>query len=181
MTRSERIVSLVILTALLCSAAAVGLYRFKHSPRSGTLTNLLPNSLPAGWRTLGQAEEYPAYRLSEKINGEDMVYLSRGCLGLAWNAYGSTANEDFSIQLSIYDMANTANASNIYEHVRGPWGKDLEAVDLGDEAYFIMGSLFFRSGRYYIKLQGSANDPAVGSACKAMAKEISKNLEQKTK
>ena len=177
MTRSERIASAVILVGLLCIGGAVGVYRLRSHVPSGTLVSLLPGRVPTGWRRLRQAEEYPAYRLNEKINGEDMVYLDRGCLGLAWGAYVSKADEQMSVRISIYDMADAANARSIYEYVRGPLGADLEAVDIGDEAYTVLGSLFFRSGWYYVKLQGSADDPAVSSACKIMATEIARTME----
>ena len=73
MTRSERIATAVILVALVCMGAAVGVYRLRHGGWSGTLVSLLPGRVPTGWSRSGQAEEYPAYRLNEKINGEDMV------------------------------------------------------------------------------------------------------------
>ncbi len=176
MTRSERIASAVILVGLLCIGGAVGVYRLRSGVPSNTLVSLLPGRVPAGWRRSRQAEEYPADRLNEKINGEDMVYLKRGCLGLAWSAYVSRADEQMSVRISIYDMADAANARSIYEYVRGAWGPELEAVDIGDEAYMVLGSIFFRSGRYYVKLQGSADEPAVSSACKIMATEIAKGM-----
>ena len=176
MTRSERIVSAVILAGLLCIAAGVSAYRLRAQPSSPGLWNLLAGAAPTDWHRRGPVEEYPADRLNEKINGGDIEFLSRGCLGLAWSSYVNKAQEDLLISVSIYDMGHRENAKKIYESVRGPWGADLQASQIGDEGYSIAGSLFFRDGRYYLQLQAGADSPAIDLACKFLGREISNRI-----
>ena len=175
MTRNERIASSVILAGLLCITAGIA-YRLKAKGPASGLLNLLPDKAPVGWRRLGRVEEYPADQLNEKINGEDIEFLSRGCLGLAWTAYANETKEDWSISVSIYDMGKRDNAREIYESIRGPWGPDLKAIEMADEGYSIAGSFFFRVGRYYVQLQAGADTPAINRACEFLGRRISNRL-----
>ena len=177
MTRTEHITSAVLLVILVCVAGAVAVYRLQAGSPAATLLSLLPQGSPAGWQRRGEPEEYPAYRLNEKINGEDMVYLSRGCLGLAWTAYVNKEREGSFISVSIYDMGEKGNARSIYEHIRGPLGPQVKAVQIGDEACTISGSVFFRNGRYYVQLQASIDDLYVYPACEYLARQIVSHIQ----
>ena len=177
MSRAEYITSVVFIIVLLCIGAAVVGYRFLTETPMTSLLDLLPPGPPPGWQRLGQAEEYPAYRLNEKIDGEDIEFLSRDCLGLAWAAYTNKSKEGSFIAVSIYDMAEQDNARSIYESVRGPLGGEVKTVRIGDEAYIIAGSLFFRQGRYYVQLQAGADDSEVASACDYLARLILERIQ----
>lgn len=152
-------------------------YRLSAAGPSTTLSDLLPDTAPAGWQQLGQSEEYPADRLNEKINGEDMEFLSRGCLGLAWAAYAHKELEDSFISVSIYDMGGKANAKSIYEHKCGPTGPEVKAAQIGDESCIIYGSVFFRHGRYYVQLQAGGEEAEVAWACEHLAGQIASRIE----
>ena len=177
MSRAEYITSAVLLIVLFCVAGAVVGYRLRIEAPVTALLDLLPPAPPAGWQRVGQAEEYPAYRLNEKIDGEDIEFLSRGCLGLAWAAYANKFKEESFIAVSIYDMATKANAKSIYESIRGPLGPEVETSRIGDEAHTIAGSLFFRTDRYYVQLQAGADDSAVTSACEHLARGILERIQ----
>ena len=172
MSRAEYITSGVLLFLLLCIAAGVLGYRLGAAEPSTSLSNLLPDEVPADWQHLGEPEEYPAYKLNEKIDGEDIEFLSRGCLGLAWIAYRHKEREDSFISVYIYDMGEKDNARSIYEHRRGPAGPEVKNVQIGDEACIIYGSVFLRDGRYYVQLQAGSDKADVASACEFLARQI---------
>ena len=172
MSKAEYITSAVLLVVLFCIAGAVVGYRLRASEPSTTLSDMLPDTAPEGWRQLGQSEEYPADRLNEKINGEDMEFLSRGCQGLAWAAYAHKELEESFISASIYDMGEEINARNIYEHKRGPTGPEVKAIQMGDDTCVIYGSVFVRQGRYYVQVQAGSDETEVAWACEYLAGQI---------
>jgi hypothetical protein len=120
---------------------------------------LLPEAIPGiEWVRDGEVEVYPEDRLFEKINGADERYKAYGNTRLVYASYVPKGNVDNRLDVYLFEMRTPLAALGIFGKERSP-GAEIDR-NLGGAGYFVEGSAYFRSGRYYVKLEGSSAEAA---------------------
>lgn len=122
-----------------------------------------------GWKRAGVVERYTPVNMYDKINGRSELFMSYGVIGMTWVNFRSEANEDLSIEIYLYDQADTLNAFGVFSVER--W-QDSPAVAVGEEGYRTDTDLFFRKGPYYVSILGSDEDAGLHAAQLALAKRL---------
>lgn len=111
-----------------------------------------------GWESNSRVQGFDASNLYEKINGQADQYIQ---FGFEYLHFISTKNveENFEINIELYDMGSFANALGIFAAQRSAGSK---VERLGRAFYYATeaGALGI-AGPYYIKLTGSDNNAMI--------------------
>jgi hypothetical protein len=110
-----------------------------------------PFQPPNGWRVMGAVERFDPENLYVKINGRAEQFLSYGFVELVAATLLSDAHPDAFIDVFIYNMGTSLNAFGVFAAERSSG----EPADHGEKAYASEGSLFFRTGTYYVQIIAS--------------------------
>jgi len=129
---------------------------------------------PSPFRISSAGKQWPAEKMHEKINGEDMVYLEAGCLGLAAMTLSNSAGTE-TIDLYLFEMRTPGSAEKVFaEQAPAEDAPDVadrpNYVDLGDKAYTTYGSCCLRAGRFYLKVLVNAESKAASEAALKLAR-----------
>ncbi len=124
---------------------------------------LPPAVLADGWTVDGRLERYTPADLFEKINGAAEQYLSFGFQALT---YLTIARGELLMTVEIYDQGRFENTLGLFAAQRSS-GRPV--ITNGDLFYYLtpvgaVGGV----GRYYFKLAGSSEDPAVAAKATQM-------------
>lgn len=119
------------------------------------------NLAPPGWRereltTFGPENVY------EKINGREGYYKSFGFESLVFVALESETDPNLSVDLELYDQGKIENALGAFAGEL-PEGAAPEASELG-LVHRARNALFLARGRYYARVVGSDEGPAIQAA-----------------
>ena len=108
-----------------------------------------------------------------KIDGKADLYLTSGFEKLTSQRFGLAADPQIWLEVFQYDMASPRRAFAVYSQQRRPGAQDL---DVGDFAYQTKNSLYLCQGSHYLELAGSADDPRLGKAMRALAQNLAAKL-----
>lgn len=124
--------------------------------------DLLPAAFEGiGWTRDGDIETYPEDRLFEKINGADERYKLYGNRRLLFASYAGGEDGRARLDVFLYEMRAPLAALGIFGRERSP--RAAAAGGLGDAAYLMQGSAFFRKGAWYGQVKGFGEDTAAAS------------------
>jgi len=127
------------------------------SPKTVDLTALLPKpDKQSPFSISAAAKQWTADKMHEKINGEDVVYIDAGCLGLAAMTLANASGTE-TIDLLLFRMTSANAAGEVFADqapdAAAPKPADRpNYVDLGDKAYTSYGSCYLRAGEFYLKV-----------------------------
>ena len=153
------------------------------SPRAGAemtdLIALLPRpEKQSPFHISAAPKQWSAEQMHEKINGEDVVYIDAGCLGLGAmtlaNASGMETIDLYLFQMKTPDAARdvfTAQAPD--ENASKPSDRP-NYIDLGDKAYTTYGSCYLHAGRFYLKVMVNGESKSAAAAAIDMARKFAK-------
>ena len=121
-------------------------------------------------------KQWTAEKMHEKINGEDIVYLEAGCLGLAAMTLANASGTE-TIDLYLFQMTTPAAAAKVFAEQAPPddAAKSAEkprSVKLGDKAYTSYGSCYLRAGQLYLKISVNAESKAAAEQAMALARKF---------
>ena len=125
----------------------------------------------AGVDGIGEIEMYRDHTLYDFLNGGAELYFDYGIVSVASAEYVSSG--DKSIELSIYDMGDSAGAFGIYSNMRYARA---DFVDIGNEGILTGSSLDFWKGRYYCRLLTFGTAPGTGNVLLALGEAVSGNI-----
>ena len=146
-------------------------------PEMADLTALLPTpEKQSPFRISTAAKQWPAAQMHEKINGEDVVYLDAGCLGLGAmtlaNASGTESIDLYLFQMKTSDAARDVFAAQAPDAAAANPSDRPKYVDLGDKAYTTYGSCRLRTGRFYLKVLVNGESQAAADAALSLARKF---------
>jgi len=150
----------------------------------GALAALLPRPADdSTFRISTAAQQWPANRMYEKIDGEDKAYLKHGCTGLA-AATLKHRDSGVTIEMFLYRMADGPAAEAVFnEQAPSPDAPDPrdrpEWVAIGDRAYLSYGCCYLRAGAHYLKLLAAAETPAAGGEVRRLARRFVEHLQSR--
>jgi hypothetical protein len=163
---TETIVSLLVLTVLVVTAAGVFIKQSRYdaslfhpvelqitpadsssSSADGVLD--LQAYLPDGMTPLTSPEAFGTDTLSDKINGKAELYLSAGFVNLQCQRFAVTGRPDLWVELFLYQMGNAHNAYAVFSAQRRA---DAVQVPLTRHAYRTPNGLFFVQGSDYVEI-----------------------------
>jgi len=134
---------------------------------------LLEGLAPAGWKTLGDVQEFTAANLYEKINGRAEQYLDYKFVRLTCVSLVSKQDDRKGIDVYVYDMGRPAHAFGVFS---GERTEGLPAVALGRDGYQAEASYFFWKGHYYVQVLASDKGRDLAQAGLAVAGALEKRL-----
>lgn len=146
-----------------------------------TLTALLPRLQDeSSYHVSTAAQEWPADSMYEKINGEDIVYLDAGCIGLAAVSFSDETGMK-TLDVFLFEMTSDDAAREVFDQqMPSPNGVDgqdrFERLDLGDRAYMWYGSCYVQAGKYYLKIIVSSESQAAKERAVKLARQFVKSL-----
>jgi len=127
---------------------------------------------------LSQKQYFPAERLWEKIDGQDVKYLSYNVLSLHFAGYVcKAASQQLFLDAYIYDMGQPANALGIY---RQTTGEAESPADFGQMGSAAPGSVRFFKDRYYVQVRAEQAGPNSQQLAEQLARHIADKLPGKT-
>lgn len=132
----------------------------------------LPAKLPSGWALKGRLLRYDKKTLFDRINGAAPAYIRAGYVGSVGAEFAKKGFTD-TVMVDLYDMGGAARALGMYATERDP---SYSFSEVGDEGYLASGSLNLWSGRFYIKLAGFEEGPAMDAGLKELAVDLVKVL-----
>jgi len=159
--------------AAVPAAAAVPVAETKAAPAAQG--GFLPVAAPKGF-TAGQVERFRPDNLFEKVDGKDNSYADFGFAGLECQTFTSTTDKECTVDVFIFDMAKPLQAFGMLSSERN--GND--PVPQGQDGYRAAGSVFFRSGRYYVNVVAATEGEAQAAAAKALAEAVAAKLPKET-
>jgi hypothetical protein len=184
-SRSEKLISLAVLTMLAIIAAGIFAVQTDYNPAVVQLfseperidqprpaeTAMIP--LPEGITALTPPETFAPLTLSDKINGKAELYLTAGFKQLKSQRFGDKSSSDRWFEMFVYDMAVPENAFAVYSsQLRG----DGVPVDLGPYAYRTANALFWVHGPYYLELIAAEDS----ESARRLMREIANSFNQTT-
>jgi len=157
------------------------------SPGEGTemadLTALLPRpEKQSPFHISTAAKQWPAEKMHEKINGEDVVYLDAGCLGLGAMTLANASGME-TIDLYLFQMKTPDAARDVFA-AQGPDDNAPKPsdrpkyIDLGDKAYTTYGSCYLRTGRFYLKVLVNGESNAAADAALNLARKFAEKRKE---
>ncbi len=161
--RTEHIISIVLLSALVFAAAAILVRQSYYD--TGAFGFITPGAgaggsgvdlegiTPAGFQAMLNGESYDGETLFEKINGKAPLYLEAGFRSLNTRRFAKIGDERLWMEVFAYDMGDARNSFSVFSQQRREDARDLPALGY---AYISSGSLFFAKGRFYVEIIGSA-------------------------
>jgi hypothetical protein len=142
------------------------------------LAAMLPlTDVPAGWvvgKEMGpnrksRLETFNAENLYIKIDGRAESFVQYDLQGMAYTFYHAVDDESTEAQLYIFEMKDPLKALGKYGSERPEGAK---AVPVGDEGYTDAGSVFLYSGKYYIQVVTTKDEPKVAAFALEIAKRV---------
>ncbi|HNQ23094.1 MAG TPA: hypothetical protein PKK06_08370 [Phycisphaerae bacterium] len=132
-----------------------------------------PAVLDTDWLPPTNAATYTADDLWEKINGRADLYLAFHVARLWFGTYRRSSDPDAALDVYRYDMGSPENAFGIYQ---AESGGDVEAVDVGREAYVAGGSVIFWKGNHYVRVEAPDESDAYAQGALAVARALADAL-----
>ncbi|MFA6135437.1 MAG: DUF6599 family protein [Phycisphaerae bacterium] len=179
-SRSETLVSLIVLALLACIAAGVYRQQFNFTPwnpNGDTSQSLAPASdkLPSALvahagpdlAAMSPMESFDRETLSDKIDGKAEFYLPAGFLAMQCQRFTLKADASNWMEVFVYDMGEAINAFTVYSKQRRPG-----VTEVADLAYRTPNSLHFVHGKYYVEIVAAQADPAVDAAMEGYWKKF---------
>jgi hypothetical protein len=170
-TRSnlQTYLSLIILAALVITAAGIFLWQFKYNPAVLNLDHIVsstaefpqtqkpfsdqtPFPLPEGLVALSPPETFEPPNLSDKINGKAELYLTAGFVGLQAQRFKRSDATSVWMEAFIYNMASNQNAFAVFSAQRRD---DADSLNLTQHSYQTKNALFLVHGPYYLEIIAS--------------------------
>ena len=148
------------------------------------LADLIPKpQKESPFRISSAAKQWSAEKMHEKINGEDMVYLDAGCLGLAAMTLSNSTGTE-TIDLYLFEMRTPGAAEKVFAAQAPPDDAQAAAdrpkyVDLGDKAYTTYGSCYLRVGAFYLKVLVSAESKTAAETALGLARKFAERREER--
>lgn len=122
----------------------------------------------------GELESFEPDNLWEKIDGKDGAFLTYGFERLDVMYYALTQAPELWFEAFIYDMGGAYNAFGVYASLHT--GDETPWEHRGIKGAHSGNSVSFYTGRYYVTLIGSADQPALMKQIDAAAKELAGKL-----
>lgn len=158
------------------SGGARGLDETGAQPRAPTTRSrgAAPEGLaPPGWRER-EVTVFGPDDVYEKINGREGYYKSFGFEGLTFVALEQEADPATTVDLELYDQGRTENALGAFAGEL-PEGASPETGEAG-LVHRARNALFLARGRYYARLVGSDEGPAVQTALDHLRRRLEDRL-----
>ncbi|MDR3568048.1 MAG: hypothetical protein P4L43_08485 [Syntrophobacteraceae bacterium] len=115
-------------------------------------------NLPADLAPFGREETFDPGTLSDKIDGKADLYLSTGFVELTVRRFAKKTDAKSWIELSVYQMRDSAGAFSVYSLQKRKDSKPLNLASSGggDSAYRTADAIFFAAGPKYFEITSSA-------------------------
>ncbi len=154
---------------------AAGVVKPQEANVTGENEPAFGSLVPQGFRTLSEIEVYNPDNLYEKINGKAPLYLDCGFVKLHTQRFVNKDDEDFWMELSVYDMGTVRNAFSIFSMQRRI---DVDVTSLFPVSfgYKTSNALYFVHGKYYIELVGSSESAELLQVMGQVAEKINSDL-----
>jgi len=134
-----------------------------------TILSIVPPLLPdeaAGWRASVAPERYDRETVFQYIDGLGEVYLAYGMVACDARRYAGPDGEG-DIVVDVFEMATPEDAFGVFTHSR-----EGERVDLGQDATYGYGTLFFWKGRYFVSAYAEAESVRAREAVLALGQAV---------
>jgi hypothetical protein len=156
-------IGLLLYTLIICSnIAGDQLAKTHYLP---DLSNL------KGWKMVGEPQVAEGMEnLFAIINGEAVLYTSRGFKRAQLATYLSTTGKEIYVQ--VFEMNDPSAAKEVYD-IKSGEGKGL---NIGDEAVLESYYLNFRKTRFQITISGAIPDKTDKAELEVLAREIDLKL-----
>lgn len=116
----------------------------------------------------GAQETFDKKSLFDRINGAAPAYINAGYRYSVGAEYRKAGLAD-PVTVDVYDMATPKQAAAMFATERTP---ESTPAKVGDQSYLGGGSLNFCHSRYYVKLAGFEQSPAMDAALTDLAKAL---------
>ena len=126
------------------------------------------------WREATGFREYTPLNLWEKIDGRADLYLQFGMQRMSYGTYRHRTDPSLSVDVYWYEMADSDGAFGIY---RAEGGGQVTPIDVGDEGYGSGGTVVFRKGRDYVRVEATGEGESLEAAGPAIARAIAGRIE----
>ena len=126
------------------------------------------------WGEVTGFREYTPANLWEKINGRAEIYLQFGMQRMSLGTYRHAFDPSLSVDVYWYEMTEPDGAFGIY---RAESGGRVTQIDVGDEGYGSGGTVVFRKGRDYVRVEASGEGESLEAAGPAIARAIAGRIE----
>jgi hypothetical protein len=136
---------------------------------AGEKASPFPTVEVAGWDAPTQFREYTPLDLWEKIDGRADIYLQFGVQKMTFGSYLCRTDPGISIDVYWYEMAKPEGAFGIYQ---AESDSHATPIAVGDAGYGGGGSVIFRKGAHYIRVEANGAGAAVEAAGPAVAQAI---------
>ncbi|MFH0982267.1 MAG: DUF6599 family protein [Planctomycetota bacterium] len=147
-------------------------------PQGGTAAQAVATRPPASpfptidlpdWEPPAEFREYTPLNLWEKIDGRAEIYLQFDMQRMHFGTYHHRADPRQFIDVYGYEMAAPEGAFGIYQ---AEGGGHVIKLDVGDEGYSAGGSVIFRKGTHYVRVEANGEGATTEAAGLAIARAI---------
>lgn len=104
------------------------------------------------WEIYDKVLQFTAENLYEQINGRAEFYLAYDVIGMTFASFEKSTDDEYFIDLSIYDMGTPTNAFGVFS---GERTKGVSPIDIGREGYRAGANYYICKGQYYIQIVAS--------------------------
>lgn len=128
----------------------------------------------ADWKEPAEFRQYTPLDLWEKINGRADFYLQYGMRRMIFGTYRRVADSTRSVDVFWYELGSSDGAFGVYQAESG--GR-VTRLDVGDEGYGAGGSVIFRKGCHYVRVEPNGEGEEFESAGLAIAQAVAERIE----
>ncbi|UCH63399.1 MAG: hypothetical protein JSU77_02795 [Fidelibacterota bacterium] len=113
------------------------------------LAMMVASLTPEGWEIYDRVMQFTAGNLYEQIDGRAEYYIAYDVIGLTFASFDKSADNNISLNVSIYDMGTPTNAFGVFS---GERSTGVARLELGRDAYSSGANYYIWKGRYYVQI-----------------------------
>ncbi len=125
-------------------------------------------AVPADWRV------YTPLDLWEKINGRADIYLQFDMQRMTFGTYRCRTDPNQALDVYWYEMAAPEGAFGIYQ---AESGGQVTPLEVGDAGYGAHGSVIFRKGNHYVRVEANGQGASIEAAGPAVARAVAGRIQ----
>ncbi len=128
-----------------------------------------------GWKAVGQVEMFDESNLYSKINGRETFYKALGFQKLHYLSLVSAADPDLTIDIELFDQGTVTDAVGA---LSGEISRPDQPVTMQDQSiwYATRNGGFLARGRYYARLIGADDHPAIRTEVTRLQQTLQETL-----
>jgi len=137
------------------------------------ITLMVKNISINGWNLYDEIERFKPINLYDKIDGRAEYYISYDLVWAIFGSFRSSADNQSSIELSIFNMLNPTNAFGAFSGERTNGASQLK---FGRESYYSETNYCIWQGQYYIQIVASDKNDKINKVCLELVEILTKVL-----